>query len=85
MRLQEMSVEELKREFLLKPQNDVVWRILKRSIVNEAIVATINLEDGTVTTSNVLPLCTYVIVRLKESGEVEPPKFINPYYPREVS
>jgi len=81
-----MSVEELKREFLLKPQSDAVWRILKRSIVNEAIVATINIEDGTIMVSNALPIgATYGVVRLKTSGEVEPPKFINPDFPREVS
>jgi hypothetical protein len=78
MRLQEMSSDELKRELFLRPNNDAVWHILKRTIVNEAIVATINI-DGTNDsgTSNVLPFGLYGVVRLRANGILEPQKIIN--------
>jgi hypothetical protein len=73
-----MSSDELKRELFLRPNNDAVWHILKRTIVNEAIVATINI-DGTNDrgTSNSLSFGLYGIVRLKTNGILEPQKIIN--------
>ena len=71
-----MSSEELKREFLLKPQNDAVWRIMKRAIVNEAIMATINVDAST-KLSNSLVFGLYGIVRLRANGEEEHSKSLN--------
>jgi hypothetical protein len=78
MKLQNMSSDELKRELFLRPNNDAVWHILKRTIVNEAIIATINI-DGTNDkgTSNSLSFGLYGIVRLRANGEIEPPKPTN--------
>ena len=68
MKLQEMNSDELLREFLLKPNNNAIWRMLKHAIVNEAILATINI-DGTTDKgiSNHLLFGLYGIVRLRRS------------------
>ncbi len=70
MKFQEMNSDELLRELLLKPNNDLIWRTLKRTIVNEAIIATININGkNDIGISQALLIGIYGVVRIKRNGE----------------